>query len=275
MAAHFQFTGLVNGTPTLIRTWSGDFKMGFASRVTEVASDGTISSAEFVNSMEYVNTLLGNEQVDIDAAMTTWNTGLMDPNTMMTWCDYPILPQVARASSPVAGAPAPTPMSSQSPSLHRGAVGDRERSWDLDAERCWACNALDGEYIMSLGDGLFCSINCRDIWHHDNPDSNHGARGLPEAWEVAADEAAKTPVAAALSPVAYMEPTEEVAADADEEMAMAMHLSMVDAEHAEKASQSLQQQNALVVAIESPEQGDDPHEQVLPAENESSPTNRL
>ena len=59
-----------------------------------------------------------------------------------------------------------------------------------------------------------------------------------------------------------------------DEMAMAIHLSEVAAEQADKASQSLQEQNALVVAIESPEQGDDPHEQGLPAENESSPTNK-
>ena len=60
-----------------------------------------------------------------------------------------------------------------------------------------------------------------------------------------------------------------------DEMAMAIHLSEVAAEQADKASQSLQEQNALVVAIESPEQGDDPHEQGLPAENESSTTKRL
>jgi surface antigen len=52
MAAHLQFTGLVDGTPMLISTWSGNFKMGLVSTVAEVASDGTISSAEttkFVN----------------------------------------------------------------------------------------------------------------------------------------------------------------------------------------------------------------------------------
>ena len=90
----------------------------------------------------------------------------------------------------------------------------------------------------------------------------------------AATKTALPPVAADLPPVADMEPTEEVAADADEEMARAMHLSEVEAEQAEKASQSFQEQNALVVAIESPEQGDDPHEHGLPAENESSPTNK-
>ena len=109
--------------------------------------------------------------------MTLWNTRLMGPITVKTWCDHPILPEVAPALPQVAPA-------------------------------------------------------------------------LP-------------PVAAA--PVAAWH----------EEMAMAMHLSEVAAEQAEKASQSLQEQNALVVAIESPEQEDDPHEQGLPVENESSPTKRL
>ena len=100
MPAHFQYTGLVNGTPMLISTWSWSFKMGVVSTVAEVASDGTISSAETrmsVNSMEYVATLLANEQVDIDIddALILWNTLLMDPNTVKTWCDYPILPEVA------------------------------------------------------------------------------------------------------------------------------------------------------------------------------------
>ena len=182
MAAHFQYTGQVNGTPMQISTWSWNFKMGFVSTVPEVASDGTISSAEttkFVNSMEYVATLLANELVDIDIddAMILWNTRLMDPNTVKTWCDHPILPEVAPALPQVAPA-------------------------------------------------------------------------LP-------------PVAAA--PIAAWHG----------EMAMDMHLSEVAAEQAEKASQSLQEQNALVVAIESPEQEDDPHEQGLPVEAESSPTKRL
>ena len=45
---------------------------------------------------------------------------------------------------------------------------------------------------MSLGDGFFCSIGCRDIWHHEHPDSDHGARGWPEAWEVASDAASNS-----------------------------------------------------------------------------------
>jgi hypothetical protein len=45
---------------------------------------------------------------------------------------------------------------------------------------------------MCLGDGFFCSIGCRDFWHHENPDSDHGARGWPEAWEVAADAASNS-----------------------------------------------------------------------------------
>ena len=131
MAAHFQFTGLVNGTPMLISTWSGNFKMGFVSTVTEVASDGTISSAEFVNSMEYVATLLGNEQVDIDAAMTTWNTRLMDPNTMKTWCDYPILPQVASALLPAPAAPAMPPVAAApSLSILGASWGHPGSSWE-------------------------------------------------------------------------------------------------------------------------------------------------
>ena len=89
----------------------------------------------------------------------------------------------------------PTPMTSQRPSLHRGAVSDRHRSRGRDSERCWNCNAPNSNYIMSLGDGFFCSLDCRDFWHHEHPDSDHGARGWPETWEVAAD-AATNPLAA-------------------------------------------------------------------------------
>ena len=67
--------------------------------------------------------------------------------------------------------------------------------WEDDDEECWNCGS-GGEYFMSLGDGWFCSIECRDVWHHENPHADHGARGWPEAWEVDGHGASSSTAAA-------------------------------------------------------------------------------
>ena len=66
-------------------------------------------------------------------------------------------------------------------------MADEAEGWQL----CWHCNAPNSCCIMSLGEGVFCSLDCRDIWHHEHSEADHGARGWPEAWEVAADTASK------------------------------------------------------------------------------------
>ena len=87
--------------------------------------------------------------------------------------------------------PTPSDASSGGPAVS-GSVGtDRIAVADAaeDGERCWNCSTPNSNYIMRLGDGFFCSIGCRDLWHHEHPDSDHGARGWPEAWDVASDAA--------------------------------------------------------------------------------------
>ena len=61
--------------------------------------------------------------------------------------------------------PTPSDASSGGPALS-GSVGtDRIAVADAaeDGERCWNCNTPNSNYIMSLGDGFFCSIGRRDI----------------------------------------------------------------------------------------------------------------
>ena len=67
--------------------------------------------------------------------------------------------------------------------------------WEDDDEECWNCGSA-GRSLMCLGEGCFCSIGCRDVWHHENPYADHGARGWPEAWEVAGHGASSSTAAA-------------------------------------------------------------------------------
>jgi hypothetical protein len=94
---------------------------------------------------------------------------------------------------------APTPSSHEfvyasdehNPWTFMGTIG----VWADDDEECWNCGS-GGQLLMSLGEGWFCSMGCRDVWHHENPYADHGARGWPEAWEVAGHGASSSTAAA-------------------------------------------------------------------------------
>ena len=80
--------------------------------------------------------------------------------------------------------------------LHRVYPWRGHRVWEHDEAGCWNCGS-GGRALLSVGDGSFCSLECRFVWHHENPYwyADHGARGRPEAWEVAGHGASSSTAA--------------------------------------------------------------------------------
>ena len=131
-----------------------------------------------------------------DAPPPPWNDPNIAPDVRAWWQRQRARAQEASRASRIAdpeisdgpGNAIPVPLRCNHPSswdvtrAHQEGVLDRAeleaRNPQPTKENCWTCDKADCISLMCLGDGYFCSVECRDEWHDLNPEANHGARAV-------------------------------------------------------------------------------------------------